>query len=103
MNVESELKNVLRRIDPPRGFADRVMRKVEDRQSCLSGSDLSASHPPRQAGLPVLHKALAAAALIAAMLGGWGVHETLRARNELLLAMRIASQKVAHAQQEIRK
>jgi len=45
---------------------------------------------------------LAAAALIASALGGWGLHVTLRARDEVLTAMRIASQKVAHAQREVR-
>jgi len=91
MNLESELKEVLRRVDPPSGFSKRVMKRVEDRRSRLSG----------QARLPVLQRALAASVLIALAIGGWGVHETLRARNELLTAMRIASQKVAHAQQEV--
>ncbi|HLJ74520.1 MAG TPA: hypothetical protein VKU62_08040 [Thermoanaerobaculia bacterium] len=88
MNLDVELKNALRRVEPPPGFADRVMRRVA----------------PASAGrLKPARTLAAAAALIAAMLGGWGVHETLRARNELLVAVRIASQKVAHAQQEIRK
>ena len=93
MSLESQLKGVLRRVDPPPGFADRVMRYVEDKQSRLSG----------QARSPVLHRALAAAALIAIAVGGWGVHATLRARDELLTAMRIASQKVVHAQQEVNR
>jgi len=50
-----------------------------------------------------LTRALAAAALIAIAVGGWGAHATLRARDELLTAMRIASQKVSHAQQEINR
>jgi len=84
MNLESELKDVLRRVDPPDGFADRVMRR--------------ASGQPRW---PVLHRGLAASLLIALAIGGWGVRETLHARSELLTAMRIASQKVAHAQQAV--
>jgi len=47
-------------------------------------------------------RALAAAALIAIALGGWGLHVMLRARDEVMTAMRIASQKVAHAQREVR-
>ena len=84
MNLESGLRDVLRRVDPPDGFADRVMERVERRR------------PRRRL------QAMAAAVLIAITVGGWGVHETLRARNELLTAMRIASQKVAHAQQEVK-
>jgi hypothetical protein len=85
MNLESELRDALQRVDPPEGFADRVMERVARRR-------------PRR-GL----QAIAAAMLIAMTIGGWGVHETLRARNELLTAMRIASQKVAHAQQEVNR
>ena len=91
MNLESELKDVLRRADPPEGFANRVMKRVEDRRSRLCG----------QAGLPVLQRAIAASVLVALAISGWGVYETLRARSELLTAMRIASQKVAHAQQAV--
>jgi len=39
---------------------------------------------------------------MAIALGGWGLHVTLRARDEVLTAMRIASEKVAHAQREVR-
>ena len=91
MTLESELKELLHRVDPPDGFAERVMNRVEDSRHRLSGQRRAA----------VLHRAIAAGALIAITIGGWGVHETLRARNELLTAMRIASQKVAHAQQAV--
>jgi len=91
MSLESDLKAVLRRTDPPEGFAARVMSKVEDSRPRLSGRRRAV----------VLHRAIAAAVLLAITIGGWGIHETLRARNELLTAMRIASQKVAHAQQEV--
>ena len=85
MNLETQLKDVFRRVDPPDGFADGVIRRL-----------------PGQARLPVLHKAIAAGALLA-MLGGWGVHATLRARNDLVTAMRLASHKVANVHREIRK
>ena len=95
MSLESDLKEVLRRVDPPEGFAARVMRRVavDDSRSRLSG----------QARRPVLQRAIAAALLLAITIGGWGIHETLRARNELLTAMRIASEKVAHAQQQVNR
>jgi hypothetical protein len=93
MSLESDLKDVLQRVDPPDGFAERVMGKVEDSRPRLSGQRRAA----------VLHRALAAALLLAITIGGWGIHETLRARNELLTAMRIASEKVAHAQQQVNR
>ena len=90
MSLESDLKDVLRRTDPPEGFAGRVMGRVSAGPPVGS---LKAAAPWR--------RALAAAVLLAITIGGWGIHETLRARNELLTAMRIASQKVAHAQQQV--
>jgi hypothetical protein len=92
MNLESELKAVLRRVDPPPGFGDRVMKRVAAGFSRPAGGLKAAAT-----------RALAAAGLIAIALGGWGMHATLRARNELLTAMRIASEKVAHAQQEVNR
>jgi len=92
MNLESELRDVLRRVDPPPGFAQRVMERVAAGFSRPIGGLKAAAT-----------RALAAAALIAIAVGGWGVHETLRARSELLTAMRIASQKVAHVQQEVNR
>ena len=92
-DLESELREVLKRVDPPDGFAQRAIRRVEDSPPRLSGQRRAA----------VLHRALAAGILLAVTIGGWGIHETLRARNELLTAMRIASQKVAHAQQAVRR
>jgi len=86
MNIESGLKDLLRRSEPPPGFANRVMKRIAE-----------SSRPRARAW-----RALAAAALIAVALGGWGVHVTLRARNELRLAMRIAAEKVAQAQQQVR-
>jgi len=94
MSLESDLKEVLRRVDPPEGFAARVMSKVGDSRPRLSGQ--------RKAVAP-WKRALAAAVLLAITIGGWGIHETLRARNELLTAMRIASEKVAHAQQQVNR
>jgi len=95
MNLESELREVLKRVDPPDGFADRVMRRV-------AWSRLSVGSAPAESRRYV-HRAIAAGILLAVTIGGWGIHETLRARNELLTAMRIASQKVAHAQQAVRR
>ena len=99
MNLDTDLKRAMRRESPPAGFAERVMQRVEDRQSCLSSS--------RQARLPVLHwwRAAAATVTLAAVLGGYAVHrqrEGERAREQVLRAMSIASEKVAYAQQQVR-
>jgi hypothetical protein len=89
VNIESELSRLLRRTEPPPGFAERVLKR-------LSVGPASAGRQPART------RALAAAALIAIALGGWGLHVTLRARDDVMTAMRIASQKVAHAQREVR-
>jgi len=93
MNLENELREVLKRADPPDGFAERVLKR-------MTWSRLSVGSPPAESRR-YIHRALAAGILLAITIGGWGIHETLRARNELLTAMRIASQKVAHAQQAV--
>ena len=98
MNIESQLKDVFRRTAPPPGFASRVLARIEaDR----AGASLRRRWMTR---------ALAAAALMAAMIGGWAVHLTERrraeqgehARQQVLVAMRIVGSKVAYAQREVR-
>ena len=86
MNIDNELKELLRRKDPPTGFADRVVRRL--------GEAPARSWKPR---------ALAAAALLVFVLGGLGLHAAVRARNEVLTAMRIASHKVADAQRAVNR
>lgn len=85
MNIESELKDLLRRREPPPGFAERVMARIAE---------------PKRRG----HgwRAIAAAAALVVVLGAWGVRVTLHARDELRLAMRITVEKVADAQQQVR-
>jgi p-aminobenzoyl-glutamate transporter AbgT len=102
MNLENDLKRALRRQSPPAGFAGRVMQRidVEDRRSRLSG----------QARLPVLHwwRAAAASVVLVAALGGYTAHRIVEqrrgeyAKEQVLEAMRIASEKVRYAQEEAR-
>ena len=92
MNIDTELKDVLRRKDPPAGFADRVVRRLQK-------NGAPAILPATTWRL----RALAAAALLAFVLGGLGVHAAVRARNEVLTAMRIASHKVADAQRAVNR
>ena len=73
MSLESDLKDVLQRTDPPEGFAQRVMGRLHV---------AAAFRPPSGRLKPAATRALAAAVLLAITIGGWGIHETLRARNE---------------------
>ncbi len=94
MNLESDLKHALRRESPPAGFAGRVMARIEQ-----------AEQPRRR---PVWWRAAAASVTLAILLGGYGTHRAYeqrkgeRAREELLRAMSIASEKVKYAQDEVR-
>ena len=59
---------------------------------------------PRRESRPVRWRAVAATLLLGAIVGSWGVHETVerrrgeRARDQVLLALRIAGTQVARAQ-----
>jgi uncharacterized membrane protein YsdA (DUF1294 family) len=97
MSLENELKNALRRVPAPEGFAGRVLARIGNTEW-------------RPARSP-WWRAVAATFLLAAILGGWGAHELTerrqeregqRAREQVLLALRITGEKVAHAQREVR-
>jgi len=91
MNIESDLKRALRRESPPSGFAARVMERIET---------TPAARRPRW-------RALAAGLLLTAVVGGWAAHqeirrrEGMRARDEVMLALRIAGAKVRTAQEHV--
>jgi hypothetical protein len=95
MNIESELKNALRRVPPAEGFAARVLARI-------------AAEPAERRQPNWWWRAAAAALLLAAMLGGLVAHQAIerregeRARRQVMLALRIAGAKVAHAQREVR-
>ena len=94
MSLEHDLKNALRRESPPAGFASRVMQRIEQQE-------------PRR-WRP--WRAAAASFLLMTVLGGsavWIIHERRqaegeRAREQVLLALRIAGEKVRYAQHEVR-
>ena len=93
--MEQELKNALRRKQPSADFAQRVMNEInrglrtEDR------------------GLRTHWRAVAAALTLTAILGGWTAHTIAerrageRAKDEVLLALRITSAKVRYAQSQV--
>ena len=106
MSLENDLRQALRRVPAPEGFAERVRTVI------LSRADDEGSQPRRSfAPLRMTAqwwRAVAATLLLGAILGGWGAHETMRrregerAREQVLLALRIAGTHVARAQHEAR-
>ena len=94
MNLENDLRRALHRESPAPGFAGRVMDRIE-----------RGGRRTR----PVWWRAAAASVMLAAVLGGYAVHEVAerrrgeRAREEVLRALSIASEKVRIAQQEVRE
>jgi len=124
MSLETDLKNALRRVPAPEGFAERVRHVILSRPSASlrAGSDgeelvlseRSESKESRSrrffAALRMTEswRAILATFLLAVVLGGWGAHEMIerrregqRARQQVLLALRIAGSKVARAQHEV--
>ena len=94
MSLENDLREAMRRVPAPEGFAERVVARVKE---------------PQRESRPAWWRAAAATFLLAAILGGWGAHETMRrregerARQQVLLALRIAGTHVARAQAEARE
>lgn len=92
MNLEHDLRRVLRRESPPAGFASRVLQRIERDAA------------PKRRWM----RAVAASLTLTAILGGWGAREVHqrregeRAKEQVLLALRIAGEKVRHAQHEVR-
>jgi hypothetical protein len=101
MNLEDDLRRAMRRESPAPGFASRVLQRIEREQT------------PRRTRNPWRNRSfrtVAASLTLTAILGGWGAHavyerrqaEGERAREQVLVAMRIAGQKVRYAQHEVR-
>lgn len=93
MNLDEELKLALRRKEPPPGFRDRVLREINS--------------SPRQAeSLSYTHR-IAAAALLALVIGGTTARyieqrrEGERAKEQVLQALRITSQKLRDTREHI--
>jgi hypothetical protein len=108
MNLDIDLKRALKRESPAPGFAGRVLARIEaeDGQSWPSGA---AESPVLRRKRPVWWRAAAASVAFATIVGGyttWRVVEHRRgerAKEQVLLAMKIASEKVSYAQREVRQ
>jgi hypothetical protein len=94
MNLERDLERVLQRRSPAPGFAGRVLQRIDEQESRKR---------------PVWWRTAAASLTLAALLGGYATHkvierrEGLRAKEQVLLAMRITSEKVSMARHEVRE
>jgi hypothetical protein len=93
--LEQELKNTLGRQDPPPGFASRVLAGV--------GRDRG-----RRAPSPIWRQSrwLAAAAAVVIITGGaaaWREHQGMVAKEQVMLAFRIAAVNVNHIQTHIQE
>ena len=93
MSLEDDLKRAMRRVPAPEGFAERVLSRV---------------HEPRREPRRSWWRAVAATLLLGSILAGWGVRETVRrregerAKEQVLLALRITGAQLARAQREAR-
>ncbi|HUF17421.1 MAG TPA: hypothetical protein VMS12_05180 [Thermoanaerobaculia bacterium] len=105
MQFDNEVKQALQRMDPPDGFADRVMARI--------ASEGQRSEAPAGSMIPISGRwwrSLAAAALVTVLIGA-GLYqmreqraerrEGLRARQEVLLALSIASEKTKVAREAV--
>src|SRR5438876_8416635 len=99
MSLENDLRQALRRVPAPEGFAERVLARV-GRPGLSQAAGLRPGRPR--------WRAIAATLLLGAILGGWGARQTMRrregerAKEQVLLALRIAGTQVARAQREAR-
>ncbi len=93
--MEEELKRALRRKEAPPDFAKRVIERVNGARS--------------DALKRVATRAIAAAAMLVIVLGGWSAHSIAerrageRAKDEVLLALRIAGEKVHYAKSQVQE
>jgi hypothetical protein len=99
MNLEEELKHALQRKDPPPRFRERVLAK------CGAGPLTRADGRVRE---PAPHyRSIAAAVLLTAIIGGTTARwieqrrEGERAKEQVLLALRITSHKLRDTREQI--
>ena len=98
--MHDELRDALRRVDPPAGFADRVIGKVRLK------SDTTGSASSRQA--PAIFRWAIAATVVAALGGGaWYRTEERRraegeeAKRQVLLSLNIAGNKLRSIEMKV--
>ena len=113
--VDTELKNALRREEPPAGFADRVLQRVAEpaaernRPGPIGPALQGAGGAATRFNRPVIQWA-AAAALVAAVAGGFDYVAKQKeradgetAKERVVLALHIASSKLQLVQTRINR
>ncbi|MCL4401807.1 MAG: hypothetical protein M1436_03955 [Acidobacteria bacterium] len=96
MNLDEELRSALRRVDPPEGFAARVLARVA----------AQGARKPRPWWRPALAWAAAASLMLAGIQYQHRRAERARgeaARREVMMALRIAAAKLHMAQSKVRQ
>ena len=113
-DFENELRRALRRVDPPPGFAERVMRALPDQRpmATVTPIDLVRTTPRASFWRRVSTPAALAASLVAAVLLGQHAaldqereqqQAGLAASRELMQALRLTSQKLDDAYQAVQR
>lgn len=108
-DVEDRLRRAMRPIDPPAGFAERVMRALPAREPPAPVAVLAATRrtPPVSAWQRFSTPVALAASLLVAVLAGKQIaiqqeqREGLAASRELMQALRVTSQKLDVAYQAV--
>ncbi len=101
--LEEELKSALQREEPLEGFSDRVLARVAERER-------QRQRNRRWFALPVLRWAAAAIIIIAAAGGSFEHYREVqrrregeRAKQQVMLALRITSEKLQQVQWKVRQ
>jgi hypothetical protein len=113
-DFENQLRRALRPVDPPEGFAERVMRALPEQRLPANVVTLHVARPAPRAGLwrRISTPAALAASLIVAVLGGRHVgierereeqRAGLAASRELMQALRVTSQKLDLAYEAVQR
>ena len=110
-DIENELRRALRPVEPPAGFAERVMRALPERQP-VPVTPLTVARAPRTSlwqrfSMPA---ALAASLVVGILLGQHVAEQNeerelragLAASRELMQALRVTSQKLDMAYEAVR-
>jgi hypothetical protein len=111
-DIEDQLRRMLRPVEPPAGFAERVMRALPERQASATVTPLTAVRPtPRHGAWQhfSIPAALAASLVVGVLLGqhvaGKQAEQAQRAglaaSRELMQALRVTSQKLDQAYEAV--
>jgi hypothetical protein len=101
---EQELKQAMRAVDPPEGFADRLMARVEAPGASVRSKVLTMARRPQT----WVGGAVAAAVLVGALVGDQAHvrrqrEKTLQAQQQFEAAMRITGETLDEARQQLQR